>query len=542
MTRTLFIFLLLIQFLPGVRAQNDRPMRIEIEAKVSSDNYHIIPFGKKGVLLFYQSTTGFSEANANWIFSLYDINFKEIWTKSYSDSKYMKLRRQDKDENNLYLFLQKSIGKSQKDDFSIVTLNINSGEVHNVKGVNPDHSDVNLFRVMNQKAYCAGATVPSTGAQIGQVFFSLTLVPFFSGLTLLKYHPSFFTVDLGNGNISSIKEKTKGQAWVESMVTNPATNTLSLTIKNHIPSRKNYMYLNDYDAKGSKLGSMELVTQNKKRKLNTAKLLSLGDTTEIIIGSYNNKVNGYGANAANNAFKEASSGIFFTKVSGGQQQFIRFYNFADLKSFTSSFTTNKALRQKKKEIRMKARGKEISYDIQMLLHDIIVHNGQYIFIAETYQPEYHNVSYTTYDYYGRPNTSTYAVFDGYRYSNAIIMSFDKEGNLLWDNSFAMNDVLSMNLVERVEVLFSGEDMILTYSNSGEIASKIIRGSQVVEGNTTTPIQTNYKNDKLLSDYNSDMVYWYDDYFISYGYQRIKNDQNNSKSKRTVFYFNKIGFY
>lgn len=542
MLRRVLIFFFLFQLFSPAKAQDERPMRIEIEAKSSSDNYNIIPFGKKGVLLFYQSNATWQEANARWIFSLYDINFKEIWTKNYSDSKYMNLRLQDKDDDNLYLFLQKAVGKNQKDDFSVVTININTGNISSVKGVNPDHSDVNLFRVLNNKAYCGGATVPSLGAEIGQVFFSLTLVPFFSGLTLLKYHPSFFTVDLGSGSISSIKERPKGQAWVESMETNHAKNSILLTIKNHIPSRKNFMYLNEYDAKGNKLNSIELVTNNTKRKLNTAKLLSLGDSAEIIIGSYNNKVNGYGANAANNAFKEASAGIYFTRVEGGQQKFITFYNFSELKSFSSTLNSNKALRLKQKEIRKKARGKEISFEISMLIHDIIVKNGQFIFIAETYRPEYHNVSYTTYDYYGRPNTSTYSVFDGYRYSDAIIMSFDKEGNLLWDNSFEMNDVLAMNLDERVEVLFSEDDIILTYSNEGEIESKIIRGNEVVEGNTSTPIQTNYKNDKLISDYNSDMVYWYGNYFISYGYQRIKNTSPDARSKRTVFYFNKIGFY
>ena len=87
----------------------------------------------------------------------------------------------------------------------------------------------------------------------------------------------------------------------------------------------------------------------------------------------------------------------------------------------------------------------------------------------------------------------------------------------------------------------GDDIILTYSNDGEIASKVIRGNEVIENKDYTPIQTSYNNDKVISDNNSDMEYWYDNYFISYGYQRIKNTSIESKSKRTVFYFNKISF-
>jgi len=310
MYRRIVVLILFLQLGSFAMAQEEKPMRIEIEAKASSESYNIVPFGKKGVLLFYQSTPSFSEENANWIFSLYDINFKEIWTKQYTDNKFMKLRLHDKDDDNLYLFLQRAVNKNQKDDFSIITININTGEIKCIKGVDPNHSDVNSFVVQNNKAYCGGVTVPKKGAEIGQIFFSLTLVPLFSGITLLNYHPSIFTVDLDKGQINSIHEKLKGQAWVESMEANRLKNSVFLTIKNHIPSRKNFMYLNEYDANGTKINTIELVTNNDKRKLNTAKLLSTSDSTEIIIGTYNNKVKGYGASAANNAFKEASSGIY----------------------------------------------------------------------------------------------------------------------------------------------------------------------------------------------------------------------------------------
>ncbi len=526
----------------GAFAQSEKPMRIEIEAKTNADDYNIIPFGKKGILLFYQSVASFSEGNGMWIFSLYDVNFKEVWTKQYAEGVYMKLRLHDKDEDHLYLFLQKAVNKSQKDDFSIVTVNINTCEIKSTKGVNPDHSDVNSFIVMQDKAYCGGVSLPSKGAEIGQLFFNITLVPLFSGITLLHYQPSFFQVDLDNGQIKSSKEKFKGQAWVESMEADRLKNSVFLTLKNYIPYRKNFMYFFEYDSSGTKLKNIELATNNSKRKLNTAKLLIADDSTEIVIGTYNNKVKGYSASAANNAFKEPSTGIYFTQLVHGQQKFIRFFNFSELKSLVVSMNAKRTFRLKNKEARYKINRKEISFDYSLLLHNVIVKDNQYIFLAETYFPEYHNVSYTSYDAYGRPVTSTYTIFDGYRYSDAIIASFDKKGNLLWDNSFEMKDVLSMNLDERVEVMFSDDDIILTYSNEGEIFSKIIRGSEVIEGNSSTPIQTNYKNDKILSDYNSDMIYWYGDYFISYGYQRIKNNSPESKSKRTVFYFNKIGFY
>ena len=61
-------------------------MRVEIETKTNSDNYNIVPFGKKGVLLLYQIASSSSDHNANWVISLYDINFKEIWLNIISNT------------------------------------------------------------------------------------------------------------------------------------------------------------------------------------------------------------------------------------------------------------------------------------------------------------------------------------------------------------------------------------------------------------------------------------------------------------------------
>jgi hypothetical protein len=151
--------------------------------------------------------------------------------------------------------------------------------------------------------------------------------------------------------------------------------------------------------------------------------------------------------------------------------------------------------------------------------------------------------YTYYDFYGRPVTTTRTIFEGYRYTDAIVAAFDINGELLWDNSFMIKNILTYNLKERVKVLFDGEEIILLYSSGGKIASKVIRNNEVVEGLDYTEIETFYRNDKVLEDYRSDIVYWYNNYFISYGYQKIKNrlQRPTNKRKRTVFYFNKIAF-
>ncbi|MCK5839439.1 MAG: hypothetical protein KAG99_06295, partial [Bacteroidales bacterium] len=162
-------------------------------------------------------------------------------------------------------------------------------------------------------------------------------------------------------------------------------------------------------------------------------------------------------------------------------------------------------------------------------------------IAEAYYPEYHTITRMMYDWYGRPTPSYYNVFDGYRYTSVFIAGFDKNGNLLWDNGLELWDILTLKLEKRVNVVFDKEETVIAYSNNGEVTYKVISGNEDVTGADNIPIESYYSRDKLISESSSNMVYWYKNYFLTYGYQKIKNNSLTDQNRRYVFYFNKIAF-
>jgi hypothetical protein len=78
-------------------------------------------------------------------------------------------------------------------------------------------------------------------------------------------------------------------------------------------------------------------------------------------------------------------------------------------------------------------------------------------------------------------------------------------------------------------------------SEGKIASKIIHNAEVIEKLDFSQVELQYPNDKLLSETKSRMVHWYNNFFLCYGYQEIKNVALERNNKRLVFYFNKIRF-
>ena len=537
--KKLFICLFFL-LLPFLSISQDKPLRVEIEAKYNSDSYVIIPFGENGVILFFPSNENIDKTNQKWYFTLYDTDFKEVWTKEQAVNKGFRFMFFDYSNQFLYLYLENKYSSGSKENFQILKIDVVNSSISTFNSEISRKSTITGFKVINDVAMLSGHTLPAKGKTIGQTALSFTLIPLITGINIKRYQPLIYLYNMSLQTGKIVENEYPSQAYVDGLTKDTLQSSYLLSIKNFIPRKTNIMHVDEYNTSGEKLSTINLTTNNEKWKINKAKERAEKKNEKIIIGTYNSNTKGNRANPAFSGFSEGSNGIYVANTKDNVQQNITFYNFSKFKSFYSYLTARRTFKMIKKATKLEAKGKEILYDYKLLVHDIIERDSSYIMIAEAYYPEYHQVHRTTFDIYGRPTTTTEMVFDGYRYTNAIIACFNKKGDLLWENSFDMFNILTFNLHERIKVLIDGDDIVLAYNYDGDIASKVIRGNEVIEGKEYTKIETSYHNDKVLTDYDSDMEYWYGNYFISYGYQRIRNKQMD-KSRRTVFYFNKIAF-
>jgi hypothetical protein len=264
------------------------------------------------------------------------------------------------------------------------------------------------------------------------------------------------------------------------------------------------------------------------------------DPREILVaGTYGSPPVQKGS--SRNLMPGESTGFFFTSVIDNLQQSIVFYNFLELKNANLLLGEKDIQAIKKKSVKKNKSLNEFSIDLTLLLHPLTKINNEIILLAESFFPQYHSENFTDYDFYGRPFTNTYSVFDGYRYSKALIAGFDKMGKLLWDNSTDIRNLVSFELNSKVIQYDQGNNLVMAYLGDGKIASKIIHHDEVIEKLDFSPIELKYPNDKLLSETKSRMVHWYGNFFLCYGYQEIKNVSLERNNKRLVFYFNKIRF-
>jgi len=134
-------------------------------------------------------------------------------------------------------------------------------------------------------------------------------------------------------------------------------------------------------------------------------------------------------------------------------------------------------------------------------------------------------------------------FAGYRYTHAVVAAFGSDGKMIWDNSFEIEDVLSYSLEQFIHAAFTEDGIVLLYLYDNQIRSKIISGSEVIEGKKFDDLKLSFEDDKV-NEHSSlkigGLEKWYGNTFLAYGVQRIKNLKDSGvKLNRKVFYINKV---
>jgi hypothetical protein len=297
------------------------------------------------------------------------------------------------------------------------------------------------------------------------------------------------------------------------------------------------IWIKNYSADGNLIDNYALKPDEKKSLIFGRSIRTINNM-QLVAGAYGNR---YG---------EYSRGLFIATIDPRGMQQLRYYNYGDLKNFFSYMKAKRTTRIKERIERRKIKGKKIKFNYRFLVQEVVEHNGQYLLLGEAFFPQYTSISRSSYSGffspYSLPSSAMVRgdqIFDGYRYTHAVIIGFDKDGKLLWDNSFEINDIKSYTLEQYVRLEIKEDKVILLYLFENEIRTKIIQGDKVLEGKSADPIRTLYENDEVVKEKRQlgKLDYWYDDYFYAYGVQDIVNLTIPNALKRRVFYINKISY-
>ena len=524
-----FKTLLFLAMFAGATVANSQSIkRVEIPLPSNSVEFFTIPIQEKGVILMNQlGKTGFQ-------LTRFDSNLEKMWSVQGNIDANLDYVTNCFDGQNLYLLFS----RFRTNIYEVVKVYIGPGFIEKYQLLSVDKLEVSDFKAINNAVFIAG---------------------------LVNTQPVILYSDLVARTIKILPSVVKDKAEIQSMELDTLNKVVNVTYA--VGNRaKNYQLLvKSFDETGQQVSQFALDPQDEFAMMN-GRLNVVSDSTDLMLGTYGYK------STIGNSKGATSQGFYIGKIMDNEVTDMKYHSFTDFKNFFNFLPERQRERMVKKIESKKEKGDDVRLDYRMLMHDIIKVNDQYIMVAEAFYPEYryqNNYPYNSFggyspygtsfynpygnswgygsfgryspysSYYGYNSYRNQEVFDGYKYTHAVIAAFDKDGNLLWDNSLEIKNVKNRKLKEIVKTRVENNVVTLSYSNNGKIVTKVIKGNDTVEEATEKDIDTKRMGDVVRSSNSDDLELWYDKYFLAYGYQKIRNETEGER--RSVFYLNKISF-
>lgn len=514
-----FIYILLPAFQGS--AQNvypdpalNKPLRIEIPATSDKETYRIIPFSSEGFILFYKSTEPAGENKIKWYFMLYDKNLQQSWVKSVPLDAGVDYENCHHGTDTLSLFFQSpEKDRTVSTVFQVLRVVLRKGAFILNNGEMPAQSSMAVFSVVKQTCY-AGLDVKNDQAQL-------------------------MVLDLPTGRQDFITVGGGTQTSFIAIEVDTADLTLSAVIRKQLTKRFWDNYFVRMNREGAVIGESLVTTLSPERQLAESRIYPLSSGEKMVAGTY--VLTSSVTDQQHQKGTSKATGFFAARFTGLTQSDVKYNNFLDLKSADDFLSERDIIALRKKAVKKNRIATEYSTDLNMLVHDIIRFGDQFILLGECYNLQYHTESFTDFDFYGRPYTNSYSVFDGFRFTSAVIAAYDTGGNLLWDNSMEIRNLLSQTLDPNVSMIFSGENAVLAYLSEGKIGYKVIQEGTTVEKTDYADLELSLSEDRLVNETKSRMVQWYGNYFLCYGFQEIKNLSVTGNATKLVFFCNKVQF-
>lgn len=486
----IFYWLLLILLPVTLSAQRDMPLRFELEAAKDADDYTGIPIGEKGFIVFYEGNL-VGQDSSSWVFIQYDTNLKKMAHHAVTMPINLHYVTGEYANDHIYLvfqenFQRRTVPKTYYVDMELQNFTFQKREIENLSDQN-----ISFLRATGQS------------------------------LVLISYEKNQYGIYLYDMIRNQLKnpELTTGQiVSVEFCEVDTIFSRILWGVAISSGGKNSYLQLIETDFQGNKTRETNYPSFTDYY-YNSTRLTVLDTGLYLIMGTFTD---------GNDRYKgDMHSGVYTMNYKNVIIEEPQFFHYTHVKS---------------KDTVGDGKSKDRNSNLQLSVGPIYRLGDQYALVTEVFYPEYsYNYAGSGYDpyYYGYNSMPATSTFVGYRYINAYVTAFDRSGNLLWGNYLPFSNILTQRLTHRVNVYPLGNSAMIYYLFNSSLTYTMVNGEDVIEPLTTVRLETNHNRDAVEYSRNPKLEHWYGDYFVAYGYQYIRNNSKGVKSKRYVFFANKL---
>ncbi|WMN11279.1 hypothetical protein QYS49_37825 [Marivirga salinae] len=496
-------FLLPVSF--NLSAQISQPLRFEIEIENLDNDYYVVSAKEDGLFLFKELDEKTDNNEFVWEIIRLDTSLLEINRREVVIDQKFSFRGYSYDNGNFVMLFQEGLDYAK--DLLFLTFSLNGDTFQSYLYENLVPIKLTEFEIKNDAVVFGG----NVNMRTVVMMYNFTAK---KGVVL----PGFYN------DRSSLLQ----------IVTDTDDKWVRIITSDRMPNKRYGITVRAFSTMGEQVFTNELLAK-EDLSLTDGRIVNSSEGGNLLAGTYSVRRR-----------TETSRGIYVADFDKSEKDQINYYNYGDLENFFNYMREKRKERILKRIARKKVKGRKLRFSYRLFVQDIIKQNKENILIGEAYYPTYSNRSYgygfSPYSYDPFTSGRSTQVFDGYKYTHAVIIAFDDEGKLLWDNSFEINDLKSFQLEEHVQLAFLKNEIVMLYLYDQQLKIKVIKNNEIVEGKYTEDLKLMYDSDEMKSNDEEleGLEHWYGNNFYAYGVNKVKNLRDeNIKLNRKVFFINKI---
>lgn len=511
--RCLIFCLIMAQFQTSGQS-DDPPLRVEIPVGSANETYRFLTVGKAGVILYYRSVESAGPGLINWYFSLYDTNLLQQWALPVGIPANHQVSGIRTNGQKAFLLYSATEKERQNDPgIEVVTIDITSGKITMSSGKGVAGVDVSGFEISEPYAWI--------------------------GINSGERHSRLYQLDLVSGSLRQMLTGLAGNPTMLGFHLSGEGDGLVALFSIYLSKKQVSYSLVSISPEGNIIQEFPIQFRNPGFVITECRFATTGENRSLILGTYAESLTKTARSGRN---KPATTGLFSCEVNNGIPESVKTWHYTDLMCADKLVGKSEIIQLKNKARKKNRDINRYSLDYQVVMGDIKPVGDEYLLSLEIFDPQYHSESFTDFDFYGRPYSNSYNVFDGYLFSQAIVACFDYKGNLQWDNNMYFRNLLTMELAPKLMVHPGKQgEMVLLYLSEGKVGSKIIKGATETAPVDYSPLALMWPEDKLIAETKGTIRNWHGNYFLAGGYQEIKNIGNSTPGKRLVYYFSKVEY-
>ncbi|HOX83258.1 MAG TPA: hypothetical protein PLJ60_09810 [Chryseolinea sp.] len=504
-------------------AQLSQPYRYERKHKNSEDYFHIISIEEKGIVLFRERDK-YKNNNKIWEIILLDTTLQEKKIVELEVKERYKLVGYEANATHVYLLFR--TGETTKNDFELVTVNIDGGEEerHTIK------SELD-FKLTH---------------------FTLATQSFILG-GYVNREPAIIMYNLVTKNIKVVPGFFQKDTELVDLRVNQ-NNTFNVVLIDRSGREDKTLLFKTFDSTGELLLE-DMVPIDYGKSLLTGITSELEREDLIIIGNWGERNS------------KSSIGFYSLTIDPFQDQKINFIPFGALTHYLDYLKPKRASKIIASTKADMAAGRNPKFASLVTPYKIHEHKDGFLLLAEiqstvtssspAYGSQYSNNPYYYNPYGFNPYGLGYypgssRIYRPFPYSSSgnqnndvkihetVLILFDEKGNVAWDQSMVL-DELKVESPEQVsDFMISNDTITLVYKKESELKFKRVVKSESSAKEQTEKLKTNDPFDEIRSekDFDGFVKHWYGNSFFVWGYQTIRNI-NSEDRVRDVFYINKV---